>query len=191
LQHEQYEIPAILLAGGKSSRMGQDKALLPFKEEASLTHYQYKKLSTLFSNVYISTKDSKFDFEANLLFDTYNESSPLVALLSAFETLQPKMLFVLSVDIPFITPEIIKKLITLHSKAFDATIAKTPHGLEPLCGLYNHTIYPKAKHQFEADNHKLTHLLNHSKTQTIHFDNTAPFLNLNTPELYEEALKQI
>jgi len=70
-------IPAIIFAGGKSSRMGRDKALLPFGGYQSLAQYQYNKLKTIFKDVYISTKKNKFDFEANLIYDTYQINSPL------------------------------------------------------------------------------------------------------------------
>ena len=55
---------AVILAGGKSSRMQQDKALLPFGEVNSLAEFQYRRLSKIFSKVYISSKYNKFDFNA-------------------------------------------------------------------------------------------------------------------------------
>ena len=51
-------IPCVILAGGKSSRMGEDKSLLPFPPYKTLTHYQYQRLNKIFKNVYISSKDS-------------------------------------------------------------------------------------------------------------------------------------
>ncbi|HGZ69822.1 MAG TPA: molybdenum cofactor guanylyltransferase, partial [Nitratifractor sp.] len=77
---------AVILAGGKSSRMGSDKALLPFGGYPTLAEYQYRRLSILFENVYISTKEDKFDFEAPLILDKEKSSSPLLAAASIFET---------------------------------------------------------------------------------------------------------
>jgi molybdopterin-guanine dinucleotide biosynthesis protein A len=172
--------------------MGEDKALLPFKQHSSLAHYQYQKLSTLFSKVYLSTKKDKFDFKANLLFDLYEESSPLVALVSAFKALPEPSLFVLSVDMPFITPHMITQLVHAHQTSMtDATIAKSPYGLEPLCGLYSKTLYPQALSQLKQGNHRLTQLLTTAHTKTLYFDQLTPFLNLNTPEEYQKALAYI
>ena len=66
-----YKMPAVLFAGGRSSRMGQDKALLPFAGFKTLSEYQYRRLSEIFEKVYISSKEDKFDFQADILFDTY------------------------------------------------------------------------------------------------------------------------
>ena len=51
------DIPLIIFAGGKSSRMGEDKALLPFGGYPTLTQFQYIKLRKNFQNIYISAKN--------------------------------------------------------------------------------------------------------------------------------------
>jgi len=62
-----FDLPCILFAGGKSSRMGEDKSLLPFGGYSSLAQFQYVRLSKLFTHVSISTKTAdKFDFTANV-----------------------------------------------------------------------------------------------------------------------------
>ena len=60
---------AVIFAGGKSSRMGEDKALLPFSNYPTLTEFQHDKLSTLFDDVYISAKQNNFDFECRVIQD--------------------------------------------------------------------------------------------------------------------------
>ena len=78
---------AVIFAGGKSSRMGEDKALLPFANYPTLTEFQQDKLSTLFDEVYISAKENKFDFDCKVIQDNDKENSPLVGLISVFESL--------------------------------------------------------------------------------------------------------
>ena len=58
-----YDMPMVIFAGGKSSRMGQDKALMPFGKYNSLAQYQCERLSKIFKNIYISSKTNKFDFD--------------------------------------------------------------------------------------------------------------------------------
>jgi molybdopterin-guanine dinucleotide biosynthesis protein A len=182
-----YKLPAVIFAGGKSSRMGRDKALLPFANTPSLSQFQYQKLNKLFSIVYLSAKENKFDFTCEIITDKYEESSPLVGIVSIFETLDVKAVFILSVDAPLVDKTIIDKLIEVYTKDMhvSAVIAKSPKGLEPLCGIYTRSILPLAKEYLAINNHKLTLLLGNSNAKTVTFDSNQPFTNLNTPEEYQ------
>jgi len=180
---------AVIIAGGKSSRMGKDKALLPFGNFDSLAQFQHSRLKKLFNQVYISTKENKFDFEVELIYDRYDDSSPLVALLSIFETLGVESVFVLSVDAPFVSEEVIAYLLKEDKKEIDVIIAKSPSGEQPLCGLYKKSILSAVQAQYKKGNHKLGDLLNLVNTKRLAFEADAPFANLNHPEEYESALK--
>lgn len=182
---------AVILAGGKSSRMGKDKALLPFQGFASMSEFQYRKLKGLFINVYICAKEEKFDFDADIIKDIYPIHSPLAGLISIFETLDANSVFILSVDAPFVDKAIIEKIKDQAKKSSDcdALIALSPSGLEPLCGIYRRSILPLAKELFHKDIHKLNHLLRLSKMKEIAFEEQDKFLNLNTPQDYEVASK--
>lgn len=181
---------AVLFAGGKSSRMGQDKSLLPFGGYDSLCEYQFQRLQKLFGKVYISTKEEKFGFEAPLILDHYPQSSPLVGLLSVFETISEDACFILSVDAPFVDKAVITKLYE-ESKghAYDAIIAQSPRGKQPLCGIYKRSIIPYAKALITEDNHRLNALLQAVNSHFVMFENEAEFENLNHPHEYEAALK--
>ena len=71
----------VILAGGKSSRMGQDKTLLPFGGFETLTHYQASKFSKVFDEVFVSSKFEKFNPPLKLIKDESSEDySPMLAL---------------------------------------------------------------------------------------------------------------
>ena len=186
-----YNTPCIIFAGGKSSRMGEDKALLPFAGYKTLAHYQYARLSEIFTSVYISCKDaSKFDFDANFLEDipTNATFAPTVGFVTAFEKLQSERLFVLSVDTPFVTSKEIEQLFEADEAKYDATIARTKEGMQPLCGIYHVSLQTNFKEMLEKGNHKLGQLLKDVHTKYVTFEQTQPFLNLNHPHQYQEAL---
>ena len=189
-----YSTPCILFAGGKSSRMGEDKALLPFAGYKTLTHYQYDRLSKIFTTVYISCKDaSKFDFDANFLEDvvTNNTFAPTVGFVTAFRNIKSERFFVLSVDTPFVTQQEIAKLFKADAANYDATIAKTEEGVQPLCGIYHASLKKNFEEMLKTENHKLGQLLKNVHTEYVTFTQTQPFLNLNHPHQYQEALKII
>jgi len=185
-----YPIPAIIFAGGKSSRMGKDKALLPFGKYNTLSEFQYKKLSLLFKKVYLCAKEDKFNFEAAVITDKYEENSPLVGIISLFETLEEDEIFILSVDAPFVDEKVIKKLLRPTEEKFDAIIAKSPNGVQPLCGVYRRSILPLAQKHLTEGNHRLSDLLKEAHTRFVTFEDDTPFINLNHPHEYELALKK-
>ena len=180
---------AVIFAGGKSSRMGEDKALLPFATYTSLAAYQQERLQKLFHTVYISAKKNKFDFKCLLITDNYEASSPLVGILSIFETHKTlDEVFILSVDAPFVDKTVIERIIQSKHEAFDVVVAKSPNGIQPLCGLYKRSILPLAQQQYKENNHKLQDLLDIVKTKHVEFNDNRAFINLNHPKEYKEAL---
>ena len=186
-----YTTPCVIFAGGKSSRMGEDKALLPFAGYKTLTHYQYDRLSKIFTTVYISCKDrSKFDFNANFLEDMQTDAifAPTVGFVTAFRNIQNEKFFALSVDTPFVREKEIKKLFEADEPKYDATIAKTEEGMQPLCGIYHASLQKDFEEMLEKENHKLGQLLKNVHTKYVPFSQTQPFLNLNHPHQYQEAL---
>jgi molybdopterin-guanine dinucleotide biosynthesis protein A len=180
---------AVIFAGGKSSRMGEDKSLLPFGNYPTLAQYQHTKLSKIFDNVYISAKEYKFDFECKVIKDTQQEASPLVGLISIFETLEADEVFILSVDAPFVNEEIINSLFEHNQAMLDVIVAESPSGIQPLCGVYKRSILPLAYKQLKKGDHRLSDLLGLAKTRFVRFEKDMPFTNLNHPEEYQEALK--
>ena len=178
---------AVIIAGGKSSRMQTDKALLPFGDFSSLAEFQYKRLSQLFSAVYISVKENKFDFEVNIIKDVNKASSPLVALVSIFETLDVDEVFILSVDAPFVDKLVIEKLYEIEKSKFDVIVAKSKNGVEPLCAIYHRSFLIQAKRALEKNKHRLQALFDDLEVKQVFIEEEKFFMNLNYPKEYEEA----
>ncbi len=186
-----FDIPCIIFAGGKSSRMGEDKSLLPFGDFDTLTEYQYHKLKKSFKDVYISCKErEKFNFEASFIEDisTDNIFAPTTGFVSIFEYFDEEKLFVISVDTPFVTNDVISTIINLDNNNQDATIAKTDFGLHPMCGIYHKSLKNKFTKMLQENNHKLGFLLKSSNTKYVYFDDDEAFKNLNYFHEYTNAL---
>ena len=183
---------AVILAGGKSSRMQRDKALLPFGGLNSLAEFQYRRLCSIFSKVYISSKNNKFDFDVEIIEDRYETSSPLVALVSIFESLEElDEVFLLSVDAPFVNKSIIDTLYRNSSSIYDVVVAQSNNGLEPLCAIYRRSFLMEAKRALEANRHKLHSIFEKLNVKRVKIDNPSNFINLNYPSEYEEAKKRL
>ncbi len=187
----QSSIPAVIFAGGKSSRMGTDKSLLPLGEYSSLGEFLYRKLQNIFRDVYITTKKDKFGFQAPLIFDRYEASSPLVAIVSTFEAIKEDAFFAIGVDTPLISPDDIKRVIAFaeQNSSLDAIIAMSNKKIEPLVGIYRRSILPLAKDLLKKDDHRLTSLIKKSTHLFVDFKDEWSFINLNHIDDYHKALK--
>jgi molybdopterin-guanine dinucleotide biosynthesis protein A len=185
-----HKIPCVILCGGKSSRMGEDKALLPFDSKTTLTQYQYDRLKPHFKKVYISSKNNKFDFNCNLIFDDNEIYSPIVALKSIFEVLQSEdKIFIITVDTPLVKIDSINKIID-KSKSWDICVAKTIK-THNLCGVFSKKTKETLDEMIDKNIHKVGYLLNNLNTQTVQFDNDDEFINLNNIQEYKKSLKII
>jgi len=180
-------IPCVILAGGKSSRMGKDKCFLPF-ENTTLIKYQYDKMSKLFDNVYISSKVNKFDFECDIIYDNFTDtSSPMIALESILSYINSKKVFIISVDTPLISNETIITLID-NSKNHNITIAKDKKNIHNLCGVFSVNLLKNIRTLIKQDIHKINYLIKTNTNYTvIEFEDDEQFLNINTKEQYNIA----
>jgi molybdopterin-guanine dinucleotide biosynthesis protein A len=186
------DIPCVILAGGKSSRMGEDKALLTFGDFKSLTEYQLDKFSKDFKNVYISCKDKrKFDFDANFIEDDkrYTDSAPYIAILSALEALKQDSVFFISVDVPFFNIEHFYKLYENIEKE-DAIVAQSNRN-QPLCAIYKKDIIPTLEKLIQEKNYRFSYLFDKISVKFVKFFDEDIFTNLNTQDEYKKTLIRI
>jgi len=184
------KIPCVILSGGKSSRMKEDKSFLKFSSSNSLIEYQYKRLKPYFKNLYISSKTNKFDFLSfdELILDKNQETySPILALETILEQLEDEKIFIITVDTPFIQIQTIEKLIN-SNKNFDITIAQTSR-VHNLCGVFSKNILNTIKTMIKNDIHKINYLIKSTNYNIVEFKNEDEFLNLNYKEDYIKALK--
>ena len=185
------DIPCIIFAGGKSSRMGKDKSLLPFGDFSTLTEFQLHKLQKNFKNVYISCKDkSKFNISAQFIEDiqTENVYAPTTGFVATFHYLKCERFFAISVDTPFIDEHVINALVEQDQEGSDATIATLNHKMQPMCGIYHLSLEKSFLEMLQSHSHKLGYLLKKSKTHYVDFQNEVLFTNINNPQEYKKAL---
>ena len=187
-----FPLPCILFAGGKSSRMGEDKSLLPFGGYPTLAQFQYERLKRMFNRVYISTKiGDKFDFPAPLILDPEDvDYAPTAGFVSLFQEISDERVIVLSVDTPFVDENVFSALLDADHSELDAVIAQTESGTHPLCGLYHRSLAKEFDRMLEQGDHRLGKLLSRSRTRYVEFKDDHLFANLNHPYEYQEALSR-
>ena len=187
-----FEITCVILSGGKSSRMGEDKSLLPFSTSKTLIEYQYQRLKPYFKDIYISSKTDKFDFidKNSLILDENKDIySPILALDTIFNKFQNEKIFLITVDTPLVTIESISELIN-ESKYYDICIAQTEK-THNLCGVFSSNISLTIKNMIETDIHKINYLIKNNNYNIVNFSDNSEFININNQDEYQESLEYI
>lgn len=180
----------VILSGGKSSRMGVDKKYLPFGGFSTLIEYQIKKYETKFKHVFVSTKESNFNFNAYILKDDFKCYSPICALFTVLSQFKDQKVFIVPVDMPFIAFNSIDILYN-NSYGFDITIPIDKHNKHRLCGFFSGNLIQNIQKLYENDIHKVAMLCDMVNTNEIYFDDAKQFLNLNYIDDYEIAKRMI
>jgi molybdopterin-guanine dinucleotide biosynthesis protein A len=186
----------VILAGGTSSRMGKNKALIEINGK-SLIKLVSEKLKQVFNQVIIIANDSRSYEHLGLeIFpDVYEQCGPLGGIHAAFDHSGSSSLFVSACDTPFISPDLIRYILSFPSPKF----VKIPiaDGYEhPLCGIYHREIFPELVRRLEQRDLKLMDFLNNVLCERIPIHSSLPFyqpdsfFNINTEEdIWKLALK--
>ena len=141
-------LSAVVLAGGKSTRMGTDKAFLPYNQKSFIALIAEELLKVTDDIVLtIGEKDKKVfesvlgnDRKIKLVQDIQYLENPLGGMISAFESVQGKYAMVVACDSPLIRIDLVKYLYSEaldHSAAIPVWNELEPFNCEPLCGVYN------------------------------------------------------
>ncbi|MBZ7981789.1 molybdenum cofactor guanylyltransferase [Campylobacter sp. RM12640] len=181
----------LILGGGKSSRMGQDKANLCFnykKREISLINYLYEKLQPLFNEIYFCAKTKPSDLKCKFLKDNYEYFHPINGL-KTFKNIKipnSNSVFVIAVDFVKINKSSIKRLFYKHKRYKSSVVAKSIK-THFLCGFYKMS---DLKYLDELDeNCKIKDFFIKSGAITLNFKNDNVFLNMNTKSDFEKFIK--
>lgn len=179
----------ILLAGGKNSRMGKNKALIKYGDETFLTN-SVKKLRSLFEEVLISVDNAeKYNID-NIRFieDIYHEKGPMGGIYSALRTAKYDWIFVVPCDMPLWQPALAAELLK-HRFDYDIVVPVIKNHEEPLFALYKKTCIPVIEECLNTDLTRVTALYPLVNTNYFNPDEkynekelSNIFLNINTKE---------
>ena len=148
----------ILLAGGKSKRMGIDKAFIDF-QGSKLYEYPLNILQEFCTEVIISSSDKRFKNTGhNVIPDIIDNIGPIGGIYTCLQKIKDQKALIMSCDIPFITAEFISFLSCISGE-HDITVGVNKNNQpEPLAGIYNKRILKKIEAQINSENYKINHL---------------------------------
>ncbi|MDD2500058.1 MAG: molybdenum cofactor guanylyltransferase [Geobacter sp.] len=184
------DITGVILVGGKSRRMGLDKAFLVV-DGVPIIERLLSSLQGCFKHLLlVGDQPERFGpYNIPVVPDIYPGSS-LGGLYTGLHAAKTDRIFVASCDIPFPNPELIR-LICAEAEGYDAVVPATENGLEPLFALYGKSCLAAMQAALEAEQYRITEVLQQLQTRTIGPELLAridlggrSLLNLNTPDEY-------
>lgn len=130
----------VILCGGKSSRMGTDKALLPFGS-CSLIEYLIRKFEPYFPKIYLSVQQrsdyTSLNLPVTMIPDLYSNSGPLAGVFSALSLIDEEKAFFISVDTPFVEPALGCLLLEASEDYDICAVERDNEQLETLSAVYS------------------------------------------------------
>jgi len=130
------DITGILLAGGKSSRMGKEKGLVEFRGKP-LIQYGINLLSSFTDRIIISSGNPDYiPFGFEIIPDEVSGQGPAAGLAAALQSSDTPWNIVLACDLPFLEREFIEELLN-SSPNYQAVVPMHNGKIEPLAALYH------------------------------------------------------
>ncbi|MDI6767277.1 MAG: molybdenum cofactor guanylyltransferase [Bacteroidota bacterium] len=189
------DIVGVILAGGKSSRMGQNKAMLEFRGKPFIQHIA-ETLKEIFEEVIIISDDTeayKFLY-LPVYVDVYKNCGPLGGIHSAFINSNTENIFVASCDLPFINFDVVRFLIDHHSHN-EVTVFSVDQQIQPLFGLYNRSCFLELENHLKQKRCSVLQFINNIHANVIQLKSSLAITfsenlkNVNTLEDYQALFK--
>ena len=192
-------ITIVLQAGGKSTRMGKDKALLPFQGIPLIKRLR-DRFSDMGDELLVITNDFSGyqDLAVPLYKDIIPDRGALGGLYTALSISKNPLVGLIAADLPFASPALLAHLIKiLLTSGAEAAIPSTKKGLEPLHAVYRRdTSLPLVKGAIDQNLWRMNSWFDQAEILILTPEETRrvssskhTFLNLNTPEDLQKAEK--
>jgi molybdopterin-guanine dinucleotide biosynthesis protein A len=188
---------AIVVAGGKSSRLGQDKRLLRLFSSRTLLEETILRVSTLTDDVVVVVSSQSVDLEglpSKIVRDPVPGAGPLNALYAGLMAAEHEYAIVVACDMPFLSTALLQGLLELP-RGYDALVPRRSDGtLETLHAVYRKTCLEAIRRRLDAGRLKLAALLDDVTVRFVdepwlrQYDpQLRSLLNVNTPEDLENV----
>ena len=184
-------VTGVILAGGKSSRMGSNKALLPYRSGRFIEAI-YRQLSSLFEEVLVVTNSpEQYAFlGCRMVSDLFHDMGALAGLHAGLIHSRTPHIFAVACDMPYLNDVVIRTLVARRHQS-DVIIPEGENGLEPLHAVYCRSCLSAMETALQTGRRRLISFFPEVQVtrvpgETIRFvdPDLDSFRNINTPADY-------
>ncbi len=184
-------VTAVILAGGGSTRMKSNKALLPYSGELFIERI-YRQLAAIFPEVILvtNTPDLYRFLPCRTVPDIFPGMGSLAGIHAGLSHSSTPYIFVVACDMPYLNEALIRRLMA-GIEGQDVVIPESDGGLEPLHAVYGKGCLPAMEDALSRGDRKIVDCIDWQKATVIAREEVAEidpeflsFRNINTPEEY-------
>ena len=193
-------VGGIVLCGGRSSRMGRPKAWLPFGDELMLqrvVRVLHEVVEPVVVVAAVGQDVPPLPAGVEIVRDEIEGRGPLQGLAAGLAALEADAAYLSSCDVPFLSPTFVRRMLELLGES-SVAVPKVGNFHHPLAAVYRTSVLPVVADLLAADRLRPVFLFDAVPTRVVEprelaeVDPTFQSLrNLNTPEDYEAALREI
>lgn len=184
MMNDAQRVAGVVLAGGRSRRFGADKARHRI-DGRTMVERVASALSTVCPTVFVSLGIDTPPFavsELRYVRDRYIDSGPLAGIHAALEEVATPWLLVAACDMPFITPDALRRILAARAPDVDAVVACDARGdLHPLCGCYRRDLLPRLAAFLDSGGRSARAFAAQITCVPVKLDAGGPLRNVNTP----------
>lgn len=182
----------LIMAGGRSARMGRDKSALEYGGKSQLQRCG-EILARLVESVHTSVRPDQADDEnfagLSCIADRYADAGPMSGVMSALDHDPESAWLVLACDLPLMREDALRQLVDARDPARMVTTFMGSDGfLEPLCAIYEPRMAAVLRNRLEDGLFSLRDLLSDSDVKMVCAPDDRILTNVNTPAELEQAL---
>ena len=184
-----YDLTGVILAGGKSTRMGENKAFIKV-EGIPIIRRIHSTFKSLFREIIVVTNQKELfeNLDANIFVDLLPNRGALAGLYTGLYYSSLPFCFCVACDMPFLNKDVIAYLIRRLDDA-DVVIPKTHDGLQPLHAIYSKSCLQPVKKTLDQGKSKILDFYPMVRLKVIEEEEFLPldpekrsFININTPQ---------
>jgi molybdopterin-guanine dinucleotide biosynthesis protein A len=182
---------AIIMAGGKSKRMGQDKGMLLINGTPAIKHI-FAQLKPHFDQIIVSSNNiAEHSIDGvEVVKDEVTGKGPLMGIASALRVSRNEINFVIACDIPEVDISIVRQMLR-ESSRFDAVVPQTgPSQYEPLFAVYKKSVLAEIDKAIAAGRYRIIESLKNCKVNYADLPGDIRLENLNSMNDYREFVKR-
>jgi len=184
-------ISGVLLIGGSSRRFGSDKAVSRLEDGRSLIEHTFDTLRAVTSPILISINEvgRTYPIEAHstsvqYVVDEWSDCGPLAGIASALQICKTQRIFVMAVDLPYVSRESCERMIAASLAGANAplTIAKGINSgkAQPLCGIWHQSVLGQLRQYIDLGSRSVMGFLDQLSVNVIELPDKE-LINVNRP----------